>query len=412
MAHVTTPQGANRRSDAAVMFMPSPTSLRAQAVWITARNWAYGLSEALGSVELVTPERSYGAHELASLTGARVTTGAREVRPRRLPTLRTALKDLDLVRRRTLESRRARAETARPRLIWQHHDLFFSPAGKHAAAAHVPVVQFVDAMIVWESRNWGVARPGYGRLLERAGERPQLAAADIVLCVSDKVAEVVESAGVESSRIALAPCTADERLFHPRLSRVDCRQKWNLETSDILYGWVGSFRRFHGLELAMEAFSRTAAVVPDAKLILVGDGPQKREMIDLAAALGVTSKVVFVGSVDHEEVPALVGAMDVALLTASTSSDFHYSPLKLREYLAAGKAIVAPAVGQVAELLDGRLNEALYPVGDVEAMSTIMVRLGQDATGRARSEEAAVAIHRAEGGIARQVEDLLARLQL
>lgn len=396
----------------AVMFMPSPSSLRAQAVWVTARNWAHGLYGALGSVEVVTPERSYGLSELSLLTLPSRPASTRAATARRAQDLRTAAKDIVLARRRLAETRRSIARSEKPRLIWQHHDLFFTPASTRAAPSGVPVVQFVDAMHVWESRRWGVSRPGYGRTLERLGERPQLLSADLVLCVSNEVAESVALASVDPERIIVTPCTADDRLFHPELPRLGARHEYGLRPSDVVFGWVGSFRRFHGLDTAIRAFAGIADDVPDAKLLLVGEGPQKRMMMDLAASLRIRDRVVLTGGVGHLEVPTLVGAMDVALLTASSSSEFHYSPLKLREYLAAGKPIVAPEVGQVTELLAGRIGEGLYPVGDIGAMSTIMRRLGTDAERRARASELALAIHRREGGIDRQVADVMSRLGL
>lgn len=217
--------------------------------------------------------------------------------------------------------------------------------------------------------------PGYGRTLERLGERPQLLSADLVLCVTNEVAESVALASVDPEPIMVTPCTADDRLFHPELPRLAARHKYGLRPSDVVFGWVGSFRRFHGLDMAIRAFARLADEMPDVKLLLVGEGPEKGRVMDLAASLRIRDQVVLTGGVGHLEVPSLVGAMDVALLTASTMSEFHYSPLKLREYLAAGKPIVAPEVGQVAELLAGQLDEGLYPVGDTEAMSAVTRRL-------------------------------------
>ena len=95
-------------------------------------------------------------------------------------------------------------------------------------------------------------------------------------------------------------------------------------------GWVGSFRRFHAIEQAIDAM----VGIDGATLLLVGDGPERPRIETLARAQNVTA--VFTGTVPHDELPLHLAAMDAALVVAGPDAPFHYSPLKLAEYLAAG----------------------------------------------------------------------------
>ena len=100
-------------------------------------------------------------------------------------------------------------------MVWQHHDLFQSPGQAISRRHRCPLVSFVDAPLVWEARRWGVARPGWGRLVERYGEWPQLRASDVVACLSDEVAHEVVRLGVPRERIVFSPTAVDVDRFAP-----------------------------------------------------------------------------------------------------------------------------------------------------------------------------------------------------
>ena len=199
-----------------------------------------------------------------------------------------------------------------------------------------PSVLFVPAAKVWEAEQWGTTRPGWGRLLERRAERPALLGADLVACGSQPVVDQALRMGVPEDRVLLTPTGVDLDLFDEPPDPAPLRQRLDLEGRFVV-GWVGSFRRFHAVEQAVEA----ASTVPGAALLLVGDGPERARIERLARDLGV--RAVFTGTVPHDELPAYLAAMDVAVVLAQRGEPFHYSPLKVAEYLAAGLPVVAPA---------------------------------------------------------------------
>jgi glycosyltransferase involved in cell wall biosynthesis len=100
----------------------------------------------------------------------------------------------------------------------------------------------------------------------------------------------------------------------------------------------------------------------------------------------------------------------VAVVTAS-SDIFHYSPLKLREYLCCAVPVVAPSVGQIKETLcDGR-DALLYPVGDVTSLASALVQLAQSPRLRAQIGRAGYASETERGGIAAQLDLVVERLK-
>jgi glycosyltransferase involved in cell wall biosynthesis len=257
--------------------------------------------------------------------------------------------------------------------VWQRHQLFHSAGRRLADRLGVPLVSFVDAPVVWEAGRWGVGRGPWGAALERLVERRSLHAADVVACVSLEVADEVVRLGVPRSRIAVTPCACDLETFRPDHRDPLLGPELGLEGRFVV-GWTGSFRRFHGVELLCEA-AALLADFPDLALLLVGNGSQRTRVESLAGQAGV--EAVFTGTVPHRTMPAYLNTMDVCVLTAPTGP-FHYSPLKLHEYMGCGRPIVAAAVGEPARLLTDGVDALLVPPGNAAALAAAVRRLRCD----------------------------------
>jgi glycosyltransferase involved in cell wall biosynthesis len=156
-------------------------------------------------------------------------------------------------------------------------------------------------------------------------------------------------------------------------------------------GFVGSMKPWHGLLDLLEAFARVARRAPAPLLVLVGSGPEEQAVRRRASAADLRGKVVMIGAVPHAEVPGLLQAIDIAVATY-TGDDSYFSPLKVLEYMAAGRPVVYPAIGDLQSLI-GQTGLS-YPAADVTALASrleqliadaaLRRRLGAAASGRAR----------------------------
>jgi len=272
--------------------------------------------------------------------------------------------------------------------VWQRHELFHTAGLDLAAALGVPSVLFVPAPLMWQARQWGVRRPGWGHFLEQFGEARILGRVDLVACGSELVAKQVGRLGVTEDRVVIVRTGFDPDVFNDSADGAAVRRRLGLG-SGFVVGWVGSFRKFHGLDQLVDAL----APMSDTQLLLVGDGPERSTIETLARRRGVT--VVCTGTVPHEELPAHIAAMDTAVVLAQPGADFHYSPLKLAEYLACGVAVIAPRAGGVpAQLADG-VDALLVDPGDVPQITRLLTSLRDQPEQRARiarqGREAAIA---------------------
>ncbi len=193
-------------------------------------------------------------------------------------------------------------------------------------------------------------------------ESTLLAEADRVIAVSGAIRNFAVSCGTKPEHVAVLPNAADE-MFHA--ISVDSPPA----AQPFVVGFVGSLKPWHGLLDLLEAFRLLLKHVPDARLLIVGDGPERPALESKARRLGFEDNINWAGMIKHEDVPAWLSKMHVAVAPYPTSAEFYFSPLKIAEYMASGRAIVASRVGQIAEVLKNRTTALLYPPGDVAALA-------------------------------------------
>lgn len=377
------------RADAALFVMPRGAEewANAAALWVTVAGWAEAARRRFGSAWVVTPDAVVAPDAVLDYTRPRPGNATGTPRFPFVPTVaQTAAKDA----RRTLRARafgdageRAEWRDASLAFVWQHHDLFHRAGAPVATRHRVPLVSYVHAPQVWEARQWGVQRPGWGRLVERYGEQPQLRASAVVACVSDEVADELVRLGVGRERLLVSPMAVDAERFTPSVSGAPTRRVLGL-TDTFVVGWIGSFRGFHGLDSVVEAFALLHGREPGARLLLGGTGAEMANVRDLAGRLGITDSVVLPGAIAHANMPEFVAAMDVAVVSARPDTGFHYSPLKLREYMACGVPVVAPRLGEIPRTVRDGEDALLYSAGDAATLADQLIRLHDDDALRAK----------------------------
>ena len=117
---------------------------------------------------------------------------------------------------------------------------------------------------------------------------------------------------------------------------------------NITIGFVGSFFKWHGLDILIKSFKIVSTSRDNIRLLIVGDGSIMHMLKKMVEDLGLSGKVNFTGSVDHREVYTYIDCMDIAVLP---NSHWYGSPVKLFEYGALGKAIIAPDNAPVRDVM-------------------------------------------------------------
>lgn len=246
----------------------------------------------------------------------------------------------------------------RPDVLYERYNLYLLAGVWLKWLTGIPMLLEVNAPLVHErSRFGGLAN----RRLASWVERVTWQSADHVLPVTNVLADFVRATGVSGERITIIQNGVGKEFLAAGAQGRAIRQRYHLDDALVL-GFTGFVREWHGLERVIELVADSD---PALKLhfLIVGDGPAVPELQRLAAARGVERRVIFVGLVPRHEIVAYVSAFDVALQPQVVA---YASPLKLFEYMALGRPIVAPSTPNIREVLsddEAMLFDPADPMG-------------------------------------------------
>ena len=161
------------------------------------------------------------------------------------------------------------------------------------------------------------------------------------------------------------------------------RREFGFDDHQEIVGTITRLREEKGNRYFIEAVPRILREISDARFLVVGDGPLRTELGALARRLGLADRLHFAGF--RSDIPVVLGVLDVAVM-ASLTEGF---PVALVEAMAAGKPIVATAVGGISEIIRHEGNGLLIPPADPAALAAAIVRTLGDRVLRARLGRAA-----------------------
>ena len=266
----------------------------------------------------------------------------------------------------------------KPDLLYERCNLFLISGVMLKRKLGLPMLLEVNSPLTDERERFGgLAWPR----LARWSEHQAWLGADAVLPVTRVLGNIVQKAGVPVERIVVLPNGINEHHFAGAPTRAEAKARLGWSNSLIL-GFTGFVRDWHGVDRVMH-WMASADAPAHARLLVVGDGPARADLERLAADLGLKDRVRFTGVVPRDAVPAQVAAFDIALQPAVTP---YASPLKLFEYLALGKAIIAPRLPNIQEVLKDDHNALLFDPADPADFARGLSRLGSDEALRARLE--------------------------
>lgn len=163
---------------------------------------------------------------------------------------------------------------------------------------------------------------------------------DVLVCVSEALKEIVVSeADVEPEKVVVLPNGVDVDRFDPG------RHEAKRLSEDLTIGFVGTLLAWQGLDLLLEALKDLKAEGMEMHLVVVGDGPTRRELEEQARRSGISANVTFAGWAKWQDVPRFISGFDVGYsgqIQMQIGAMYH-SPIKIYEYMAMSKPVVASA---------------------------------------------------------------------
>ena len=247
-------------------------------------------------------------------------------------------------------------------LVYERYSLFSTVI----AECGVPGILEVNAPLIDEQRTHRVL---VDEQAADAALQEQVQAALATICVSDPVRDWV-IARTEGTRVFTVPNGVNVHRITPQPESPGAP----------VVTFVGTLKPWHGVDVLLRA---RAQAHKDWQLRIIGDGPMRAELDDLARSLGIDMD--FRGAVAPDAIPQHMAgtAIGVAPYPAmDTDSDQYFSPLKVYEYMAAGLPVVASRVGQLPEIMGE--SAYLVPPSDPEALAEALDALVANPVERAR----------------------------
>jgi glycosyltransferase involved in cell wall biosynthesis len=258
--------------------------------------------------------------------------------------------------------------------IYERHFFFSSAAGRAARKFGVPLVVEVNEIAGFER-----VRGQHLTALARRCEHGLFRDATVVTVVSTFLRETIlrQYPDLDPGKIRVIPNGVEESFFSREPGGRAVRERLGLDGKTV-FGFVGFFlkvKTWHALEWFLPAFIEAVGDRPDVVLMLVGDGPGRAELEEIGRAAGFEDRLVFTGEVANAEMPDCLDAMDAGVIPHTNE---YRSPIKMFEYMAAGKPILAPRQEPVESIIGGPQGRFLFETKSTESLKkTIRLMLDE-----------------------------------
>lgn len=282
-----------------------------------------------------------------------------------------------------------------------------------AARLRLPYVLSVDADFLYEHDFIGLRHTRLERLIATGTARFNYRLADVITCVSNVTKERLATVyGVPRERMVVIRNGAETPPL-PAPAAVSAKQAELGLAGRPVAVFVGGFYPWHGLDTLVNAWRQVVDALPESVLLLVGDGQTRPATAQKVADAGLQRNVIFTGTAPHRTVPIYLALADVAVAPyPRLSAEFWGCPMKLFEYMAAGKALVASRAGDIGLVVEeGKTGLLVEPGNAPETARAILTVLRNPALGERMGEEARRTIQRQYtwASYARQLHDAYVR---
>jgi PEP-CTERM/exosortase A-associated glycosyltransferase len=256
----------------------------------------------------------------------------------------------------------------------------------------IPVVYEVRGFWedTWLARHHrGAATPERYHLLQGI-ERACARAADRVVTLADTMRAELVAGGVPEQSIFLVPNAVDVDVFRPAPRDEQLARKLDIQPAETVIGYVSSLERYEGIAFLLHAIASLASHGHHVRGLIVGDGPEREQLVNLRADLGLSERVIFTGRVSRDEVLRYYSLIDVFVVPRTSDRVSRLvTPLKPLEAMATGKAVVVSGVAALIEMISDGKTGCVFRPEDAESLVSVLEPLVADAGRRGQLGAAA-----------------------
>lgn len=200
---------------------------------------------------------------------------------------------------------------------------------------------------------------------------------DLALTISPKLTDYVIRMGAKKGNVSLLPLGVDTREFRPDIDTGEIRKQWGFSKDTPVIVFIGTLFEFSGLDAFIQRFSKITKEVPEARLLIVGDGPQRSELERIISEQNLDTRVIITGFQPYETMPQYINLASICVnpfvITDTTRDIF---PTKILQYMACRKPIAATPLPGVVELVPGESEGIVYsdtPDSMIESVISLLL---------------------------------------
>jgi glycosyltransferase involved in cell wall biosynthesis len=184
---------------------------------------------------------------------------------------------------------------------------------------------------------------------------------DEILTITPNHSRYVIGLGAAKAKVKLLPMPIDTTLFHPNIDASEVRKKWGFTEKDKIVVFIGTLFDFSGLDGFIRKFPRVVKKVPVVKLLIVGDGPQRKKLEKIVAELKLKSYITITGFQPYQTMPQYINMATLCInpfLNAKETRDIF--PGKIIQYIACGKVAVVTPLRGIKSLIPDESKGVVY----------------------------------------------------
>jgi len=270
-----------------------------------------------------------------------------------------------------------------PDFVYERYSSFHVSTSVIAEQLGIPYIVEINGPA--EERRW--FGPAHFSSIALAVQKRIATRADAIVTVSMGMKNYLIERGIPPERIYVLPNGVDCELFDPQaIDGQEVRNKYNLKGKTVV-GFVGSMKEYHGIGLLVQAAKQVMESADNIHFLLVGPLTQP----EFLKKEGLVECFTLTGGVPYDRIPEYISSMDICVVPAS---NWNFSPIKVFEYGAMGKPVIAPRVGPIQEVIEHGTNGILTKPGDAKDLAEkiqqlarrhlLRAKLGSNLMGRVR----------------------------
>jgi len=262
------------------------------------------------------------------------------------------------------------SESKRPNLVYERYGLFM---GLGKFFKQKSGVWILESNAILSQESSGDRSTTFFKKWARYSEASAYRNCDFLVVVTEDLKSlIVKAFDIQNEKVIVVPNGVDAFRFNPKIEFVN-----RPNNSSFVLGFVGSLMPWQHLSLPIQTVSTLRLEGIDIGLTIVGDGAEYYELTNLVNKLNLYDSVVFTGAVDWKEIPKFINGFDACYSGPIPLSvgKMYLSPLKLYEYLAMDKPVVASNYPDAVILLEDSFSDYLFQHEDPNSLPDLLRKL-------------------------------------